>query len=190
MNAARAQALAASSTADTQASATLPLWFYNVVSSRDNNGYFGIMIGSDPVTDGGTARVPTYLVPLIIRTNTVPATVFRQSPIFENAKFSFGGTDIGFTQYVDAFQRASFWKRLPDQSDYHVLLDPVNQLAPIVIDVPAIYGTTRPASSALRTVCGPLGIVDINWLDCGSRKLRWGREELGAGTWLFPPKSF
>jgi hypothetical protein len=201
MSAVRAQALAAQSTADTQASATLPLWFYNVVSSRDSSGYFGIMIGNDPFHGGGTARVPTYIVPVILRTNTVgvnynpttgvfttvpgvttfdptaadnacmtepnnvPATVFRQSPIFENAKFTFGGTDVGYTQYLDAFQRASFWKILPDQNDYHVFLDPVNQLGPVVIDVPAIYGTTRPTSSTLRSVCGPLGIVDINWLD-------------------------
>src|SRR5436305_15252218 len=36
MKAARAQALAAPSAADAQASATLPLWFYNVVSPRDD----------------------------------------------------------------------------------------------------------------------------------------------------------
>jgi hypothetical protein len=96
-----------------------PLWFYNVPSSRDRNGYFGIMIGKDPFREGGSANVGTYIVPIVIKTHTVgvsfnsttgditstpgltvfdptvpdnacmtapnnvPATVLRQSPIFE-----------------------------------------------------------------------------------------------------------
>lgn len=46
---------------------------------------------------------------------------------------------------------------------YHVLLGPVKFLAPIVVNVPAIYGTAIPAELSLA--CGPLGIVDINWFD-------------------------
>jgi len=201
INAAIRQALSARSTADAQGSALLPLWFYNVLSPRDNNGYFGIMIGNDPFHGGGSAAVSTNIVPVIIVTNTigvsynsttgvittapgvtvfdptaadnacmtppnnVPVTVFRQSPIFENMAFNWGGTDLGNTQYLDAFQRGSFWNALQDRDGYHVLLNPVTSLAPIVVNVPAAYGTTRPFSSTLRSPCGPLGIVDINWLD-------------------------
>ena len=201
VNAAKAQALGRHlGLADAQASATLPLWFYNAVSPRDNKGYFGIVVGNDPFNVGGTARVPTYIIPVIITTNTVgvssnsntgvittaagvttfdptaadnvcmaapnnvPATVLRQSPIFENTSFIFGGTDVGNTQYLDAFQRASFWKVLKDQNEYHVLLDPVNELAPVAINVPAAYGTTLPTSST-SGVCGRVGIIDVNWLD-------------------------
>jgi hypothetical protein len=201
LNAARSQAVRASSAISSQGSTVLPLWFYDVVSSRDNNGYFGIMIGNDPFNVGGSAEVSTYIVPLIIRTNTigvgydsttgvittapgvttfdptiadrscmtypndVPVKVFRESPIFEKAGFSFGGTRVGHTQYLDAFQRASFWNALQDKDAYHVLLNPVNLLAPVVINVPAPFGTTRPTSSTVRTTCGAQGIVDINWLD-------------------------
>src|SRR3954451_10320733 len=48
VNAAREQTLAGRSAADAQASSLLPLWFYNVISSRDQSGYFGIMVGNDP----------------------------------------------------------------------------------------------------------------------------------------------
>lgn len=201
INAARNQVLNAGSAAYSQSSTTLPLWFYNVVSSRDGNGYFGIMIGKDPFHGGGSAQVGTYIVPLIIQTNTVgvgynstngtittapgvttfdptapddtcmtspndvPATVFRASPLFEKAAFSFGGTNLGFTQYLDAFQRANFWNALSDKDGYQVLLNPITSLAPVVINVPAALGTTRPPSSTVRNTCGTEGIVDINWLD-------------------------
>jgi len=42
--------------------------------------------------------------------NNVPAKLLRQSPIFEPANFSFGGTSVGKTQYIDAFMRANFFK--------------------------------------------------------------------------------
>ncbi|HZQ51844.1 MAG TPA: hypothetical protein VFB14_06580 [Bryobacteraceae bacterium] len=202
VNEALRQSLPGRLSTDAAASSTLPLWFYNVTSSRDGNGYFGIMVGNDPFNTGGTANVPTYVIPLMITTNTVgvaytsstglittapgttvfdptapdtacladpnnnvPATIFAQSPIFQNASFNFGGTDLGYTQYLDAFQRANFWGAWQNSSDYHVLLNPMTVLPAVSVNVPAAYGTTRPVSSTSRTPCGPLGIVDINWLD-------------------------
>jgi hypothetical protein len=100
--------------------------------------------------------------------NNVPTRLVKQSPILSPTKFVFGGTSVGTTQYSDAFQRANFWKALgKDRDDYHVLLDPVQFLEPIVLDVPSVYGVAitdllffgPPAS------CAPLGIVDINWFD-------------------------
>ena len=94
--------------------------------------------------------------------NDVPLTVFKQSPIFNSARFNFGGTDVGVTQYVDAFQRANFWQTI-DRQNYHVLLHPVETLAPIVINVPAASGLALEAS--VFGSCGPLGIVDIFLFD-------------------------
>jgi hypothetical protein len=203
MSQASTQAFSTFSTTGSAAAApaTLPLWLYNVVSSRDRNGYFGLMIGKDPFRGGGTAKVPTIIIPLALKMNTigtgynsstgvittspgtaifnpmapenacmtapnnVPATVFRQSPLFEKATFRVGNTDVGTTQYIDAFQRASFWKALDEREKFHVLLSPIVTLPAIAINVPAAYGTTRPAASTVRNVCGPQGIVDINWLD-------------------------
>lgn len=97
--------------------------------------------------------------------NDVPLTLVQQSPILQSATFDFGGTIVGTTQYVDAFQRANFWK-VDDHETYHVLLDPVKTLAPIVINVPKADGLAL-STSALGPppFCSRLGIIDINWFD-------------------------
>ncbi|HYL45893.1 MAG TPA: hypothetical protein VEU52_02605 [Candidatus Limnocylindrales bacterium] len=94
--------------------------------------------------------------------NNVPSRLFRQSPIFEEAIFDFGGTIVGNTQYVDAFQRGNFWN-VEDQEDFHTLLNPVKMLPAIQINVPADSGLTLP--SADFPSCGPFGIVDFFFLD-------------------------
>jgi hypothetical protein len=99
--------------------------------------------------------------------NNVPLSLFRQSPLFENADFNFGGTDVGKTQYVDAFQRGEFWQVLGNEvSEYHLFLHPVKSLTPIVINVPAAHGLARPTMlTGGRTICGPQARVDIDWFD-------------------------
>jgi hypothetical protein len=96
--------------------------------------------------------------------NNVPFKLAQQSPIFQNAHFNFGGTDVGFTQYVDAFQRANFWNAI-DKSSYHVRLAP-RTLAPIVLNIPANKGLAL-ATTALGppAFCAPLGIVNIDTFD-------------------------
>jgi hypothetical protein len=91
--------------------------------------------------------------------NNVPLKVFMQSPIIRRTEFNFGGTDVGTTQYIDAFQRANFWTEIGP--DYHVKLDPVRVLSPIVIDVP----NDRGLSLGIFGGCAPLGIFDINYMD-------------------------
>jgi hypothetical protein len=94
--------------------------------------------------------------------NNMPVALLRQSPIMSPAKFNFGGTDVGTTQYTDAFQRANFWS-LIDRVNYHVLLAPVEVLSPLVIDVPAKSGLAL--SGKIFGACSSLGIVDINLID-------------------------
>jgi hypothetical protein len=98
--------------------------------------------------------------------NNVATKLFQESPILNPAIFSFGGTIVGRTQYVDAFQRGNFWKALgSNASKYHVLLNPTF-LTPIVIDVPAADGLAL-ATTALGppAFCAPMGIVDFFWFD-------------------------
>jgi hypothetical protein len=90
--------------------------------------------------------------------NNMPVTC---CPILSNAKFNFGGTDVGTTQATDAFQRANFWT-LIDKANYHVRLAP-RVLAPLVIDVPANRGLAL--SGKIFGACSSLGIVDINLID-------------------------
>ena len=111
---------------------------------------------SDPtVADGGC----------FAGANNVPLKLLAQSPILRNADFNFGGTDVGTTQYTDAFQRGNFWK-LIDRNNYHVRLNPTI-LAPVVVDVPAANGLSLAADvfAPAFTMCSPEGLVDINFLD-------------------------
>jgi hypothetical protein len=183
---------------------TLPLWTFRVRASRDGNKYSGAMVGRNPFENPGKTSVPTKVIPLIIKTqtvgvsfdpktgiiatqpgsaifdptqadnvcltapNNVPTDLVRQSPIFSPAKFVFGGTDVGTTQYSDAFQRANFWNALGEDRDaYHVLLQPVQFLDPIVLEVPDVYGLALTDGLFLGPppFCAPFGIVDINWFD-------------------------
>ena len=104
--------------------------------------------------------------------NNVPIKVVQQSPIVNPAKFVFGGTNVGTTQYVDAFQRANFWNVLGNagQQNYHVLLGPVITLPPVVIDVPATAGMAITDPNFYEAAfgfsfCAPIQFVDINWFD-------------------------
>jgi hypothetical protein len=45
-----------------------------------------------------------------------------QSPLFVAINFTEGGTNLGTTQYEDAYERGSFWEYVQNESDYHVLL--------------------------------------------------------------------
>jgi hypothetical protein len=94
--------------------------------------------------------------------NNVPLSLLRNSPIFMNANFNFGGTDVGNTQYTDAFQRANFWD-LIDKNNYHVRMSPVRILPPLVLDIPAKSGLAL--SGKIFGACSSLGIVDINLID-------------------------
>src|SRR5579863_3316241 len=51
----------------------LPLFTFNVESDRDDNDYTGVMVGANPFTGGGNkdTHVKTFIVPLVIITNTV-----------------------------------------------------------------------------------------------------------------------
>ncbi len=184
----------------------LPLWTFDILGSRDGNHHLGAIVGHSPFKNPQTDRIPTHIVPLLIRThrvataidpktfqlttvagdtvtdptapdsaclkapNNVPATLVRQSPIMTPTKFVFGGTDMGTTQYLDAFERASFFKVLGSRADdYHVLLDPIRMHEPVVIDAPANEGLAINDPNFFQafgfSICAPLQLVDINWFD-------------------------
>jgi hypothetical protein len=96
--------------------------------------------------------------------NNVPAKLLRQSPIFEPANFSFGGTSVGKTQYIDAFMRANFFNLPGVAGKYHLKFGPVTPLQAIEIDVPASEGVAIDAA-AFFGGCGTLTFIDISWWD-------------------------
>ncbi len=125
-----------------------------------------------PAPDGpgnGTVFDPTLPdAGCLTAPNDKPVRLFKKSPLFHAANFNFGGTSVGFTQYADAVQRASFWDKI-NRDTYHVLLNPVTKLAPITLNLPAPAGGTGGLALDLPTLspgaCGRLGIVDVNLID-------------------------
>ncbi|MGH7879254.1 MAG: hypothetical protein ACREQD_07120, partial [Candidatus Binataceae bacterium] len=126
------------------ASSTIPMFDYSVVSPLDGITYTGTMVGRSPFFHGArTTNIPAFLVPLSIHmpdggvfdptqpdtsclgsSNNVPSTLVQQSPILNNANFTFGPTFVGDTQYVDAFQRGNFWNTnvVTTGDRYHTIL--------------------------------------------------------------------
>lgn len=137
---------------------------HEVATSLDLKTFI-LSLAPGDVTQDSSAAQSTCLSP----PNNVPSTLIQQSPIFQNAPFSFGGVFMGNTQYIDAFQRANFYQALhQDPDNYHVLFSPVRIAPPVTIDVPANEGLAIPAGSsvsALFGLCGTIQILDANWFD-------------------------
>ena len=90
--------------------------------------------------------------------NDVPITLMLQSPIFQSETFVFGPTDVGTTQYVDAFQRGNFWQFVGG-TGYHTILNP-QLMPPVRLDLPPSRGLAL--TPALFGNCGPLAVVDFD----------------------------
>lgn len=53
----------------------LPLWTFQVHSSRDGKSYPGAMVGSNPFTNPETTTVPTVVIPIRIKTKMIGTSV-------------------------------------------------------------------------------------------------------------------
>ena len=137
------------------------------------------MVGGDPHKTNTTATIPVFLIPIKTvfdkshgnktfdpnknkfsgQSVSVTKTILN-SPIFQsNVKFVQGGTNVGKTQYVDAFQRANFWSSVKKNSKYHVLLG-----KPTVLKEQTINCNSSDCS--VRIEFGKLvGHMDINHFD-------------------------
>jgi len=67
------------------------------------------------------------------------------SPLFTSSvTFIQGGTNVGKTQYIDAFQRANFWDAVSLHTKYHVMLGTPTILPEQTIVVPDQDGSVMP----------------------------------------------
>ncbi len=134
------------------------------------------MVGTAPST-GTSTTVPVFIIPVALSyksgtttTTFTPETKLKNgltavqsttgSPIFKNMDWvTPEGTDLGTTQYEDAFQRGNFWTQVSAAPGYHVLLG-TPKVAPVqTIVVPA-------ADGSVGTEFGiKVGLADINWFD-------------------------
>jgi hypothetical protein len=134
------------------------------------------MVGTNPST-GVSTTVPVFLIPIALQyksgtttTTFSPAHVLSNgqtvtantvaSPMFVSGiDFNQGGTDLGTTQYIDAFQRGNFWSHVSKAPGYHLLLG-TPRVAPVqTIVVPAADGSVATEFGV------KVGLADINWFD-------------------------
>jgi hypothetical protein len=138
------------------------------------------MVGTDPTSTNTSSTTPVYIIPVKLKygktngnhTFDPKTTVLSNgktvinniiaSPLFDpSLDFTQGGTDLGTTQYIDAFQRGNFWSTVAGEPNYHVLLGKPVVLAEKTITVPASLGSVvnNPFGS------GIVGLYDINAFD-------------------------
>jgi hypothetical protein len=134
-------------------------------------------IGTDPNSTNVTTTTQVYIVPVkFVYTKSAGTATFDaknhvlsngrtvvnnviDSPLFDaGIDFVQGGTDLGTTQYIDAFQRANFWSVVSTNSDYHVLFSKPKVLAEKTITVSSkVQGQVMSNPFASGTV-GTYGI--------------------------------
>jgi len=134
------------------------------------------MVGAAPSTNTSVS-VTTYIIPVkivitprrgskitfdpshVLSNGNTVTTNTLDSPIFDSTTtYTQGGTDVGTTQYLDAFQRANFWGTVASHTNSHVLLSPT-----------VLAEQTLSPSRSFGTTGSPFGftaaLVDINWFD-------------------------
>ena len=134
--------------------------------------YHDLFVGNPPT--GAAVTIPTFIIPLkIVLSNgqTFTMTTVQSngqsaltntvnSPVFQSVvDFQEGSADLGTTQYIDAFQRESFWPTVLTNPGYHVLLGTPTVLPEYTLNVPKADGTTG-------TVFGvSAALVSYSWLN-------------------------
>jgi hypothetical protein len=161
---------------DVVTNTALPTWQFAYSYSGSN--YSETIVGTNPDT-GTSTTIPTYIIPIKLTSGTFVAnpdqtlsngkTVVRNtrvSPIFKSkTDYVQGGTDIGTTQYIDAYQRAAFWGQVSTHTGYHVLLGKPK--------VEPLQSYNVPAKDGDVTTDFGVKVInaDINWFDAKAQSL-------------------
>jgi hypothetical protein len=139
-----------------------------------------IMVGTNPATTNTTTTFQVEIIPVKLSITSKgttytfdpmaklssgksPVQYTVASPLFKSVvDWNQGGTDLGKTQYEDAFQRGNFWTDVMTNTSYHTMLS-----APKL--EPEQSFTVPKADATVDTVCIPgcftAGEVNINWFD-------------------------
>jgi hypothetical protein len=145
------------------------------------------MVGTNPATTDSSTTVTAYVIPikvtcvghtydpehLLLNRRSVVENV-TESPIF-NAGIDFvqGGTSLGNTQYVDAFQRGNFWSDVKTNTKYHVLLSSAIVLPEQALAVPGNY-----CSIGNPFGLSNVGIVNIHYFDAKLQSIISGMSQI------------
>jgi len=154
-----------------------PLTTWNGSFVYGGHTYKYNMVGTAPST-GTSTTVPVFIIPIAMqyKTGTTTRTFTPQtkqsngasavantvnSPIFKDMEWIAGDgvTNLGTTQYEDAFQRGNFWGTVSSETGYHLLLG-TPKVAPVqTFVVPAADGSIANEFGV------EVGLADINWFD-------------------------
>jgi hypothetical protein len=139
------------------------------------------MVGGDPRKTNTTTTIPVFIIPvkmvygssngnmtfdptLTSNFGTLSAQqVLTTSPLLTSSvDFVQGGVDIGQTQYIDAYQRANFWKFVKVNTNHHDVLGTPTILPTQTITVTSSQGSviTNPFLPGKK-----VGTMDINAFD-------------------------
>src|SRR5271166_1181080 len=162
-----------------QPATNLTQWTFNWTSSFDNRKFSSVIVGTDPSQTNTTTTVNVGIIPIkmvfgasngnmTFDPNTAgefgsmsTTQMVNDSVIFQSlVDYNQGGTDLGKTQYEDAYQRGDFWGSVKTNTNYHLLLKTL--IGPEqTLNVPASEGSviSNPWSGI------PTGTADINWFD-------------------------
>jgi len=147
-----------------------------IFKDHHNNTVSYVMVGTDPKTTNTTTTVNVVLIPVKMiygaangnmtfnpKVDTYPngqivIANMKKSPIFQSGiDFVQGGTDVGNSQYIDAYQRANFWQtNVQNEPNYHVLLNIVKQEKPLKITVQTAQG---------KVITNPFGTIKVGTMD-------------------------
>jgi hypothetical protein len=138
------------------------------------------MAGTNPATTKVASTIPVYIIPIKMVYSTKSGTKafdpmtakvsngltvvnnVLASPLFKKGvNFTQGSTNLGTTQYIDAFQRGNFWQYVQKNTGYHVYLGTPTVLPEQTINASSTWGTvsSNPFGS------GVVGLYDINVFD-------------------------
>lgn len=137
--------------------AQVPYWTYTTTGAKDGQSYSPSVAGRSPLTRPHSVTVIRIaVVPLVVTlpdgrvldatapspcTGISPMQAALASPLFNATPFTMNGADVGNTQYLAAYQRASFWQPLSAAANsHHTLLAPVEYPA---LNIRLQQGTVR-----------------------------------------------
>ena len=158
-------------------SAQLPQWTYTF--TYNGRTYNDVFVGTNPRSTNMKTAIHSGIIPIKMVYGSSngnmtfdPNTLYSgsqtaiemvaNSVLFQSlVDYNQGGTDLGTTQYEDAYTRGNWWEAVKTHTRYHLMLDtPV--IAPVqTLNVPSNEGSviSNPWSGI------PTGTADINWFD-------------------------
>jgi hypothetical protein len=156
------------------------------------------MVGTNPATTNVASTIPVYIIPIRMvygATNgnrafdptsakasngmTMVNNVIA-SPIFNRGvNFTQGSTNLGTTQYIDAFQRGNFWKSVQTHPGYHVYLG-----KPVVLPTQTITVGTKQQGKVIANPFGSgvIGTYGVNAFDAKLQAIMKNLSQITAGS--------